>query len=102
MSARSSTSVWNWPTSLANSSSSSGRMLLLQVGERDVEDRPSCPGSLGAGACRGRSTSTSSLSPTFLPDERRVELGERLTRAELELHALAAAVLHLFARRPRS
>ena len=88
MSARSSTSVWNWPTSLANSSSSAGRMrsfrsltvtwnvarlaaevlARVRVGERGVDvelrRRRSCP-------CSAASSS-----------------GSDLARAELELDAL--------------
>ncbi len=93
MSARSSTSVWKLPTSFANSSSSAGGRapsmsltvtwnvagLALEVFTRMLGRE------LGLGV---------DLVADLLADERRVELGQRLARAELELHPLPAAVLH--------
>ena len=66
-SARSSTSVWKLPTSLANSSSSAGRMRCLHVLDLHVERRRSCPSARHADAGRGTWRRRRTCRPTFLP-----------------------------------
>ena len=95
MSARSATSV-SKPMSLANSSSSVGQHALLEVahgdGERALLAAEVLARVLGRERVLGRR-----LVADVLADERLVDLRERLAGAELDLDALAAAVLDLLA-----
>ena len=93
-SARSSTSVWKLPDVLRELVVERGKDALLDVLDGDVEASPVLPASSSRGCASGNLASTSNLSSIFLPSERRVELREDLPGPELELHALAAAVLH--------